>query len=277
MRGRLRLGGAPSVALSFEACGEGPAVLLIHGGGFDKASWRKVAADLSADHRVVAYNRRGYRDSGPAATAIEAHADDAARLLHALHAVPATAVGHSFGAIVALELARRHRHLVTAVVLLEPTLHARGTVTPHALWTYLKVRFLRRLKGERAAAALFGRWMTTYRGGGSAWAVYSPTERRSFLANAPGLFADLAAGDGAHIRPEALVGLGRPVTVAVGELTRPWFRRSGERIAALLDAPTPTLPGAGHDLVFDRPQEVAALVRRATDRHDQASDPVWGS
>ena len=254
----------PQVALPFEEHGRGSAVLLIHGGGLDRTGWEPIAADLSREHRVIVYNRRGYQGAGPATTDIEEHGRDAASLLESLDAVPATVAGHSFGTTVAVELARSRPDLVHSLVLLEPMLHARRAITPAALWAILKARALRRLVGEESAAAGFCRWMTSYEGGGSAWAAYPPERRRVFLDNAAALFGDMAAGDGGHLPRDVIGHLNCPVTLVIGERTRRWFRRNGERIAAgLKDLPV-SVPGAGHDLIFDQPHEVAAIIHKAT-------------
>jgi pimeloyl-ACP methyl ester carboxylesterase len=226
--------------------------------------WGQIATDLSRQHRVIAYNRRGYPGSGAATTDIETHGRDAASLLEALDAGPATVCGHSFGAIVAVELAHARPDLVRALVLLEPMLHARRAITPGALWAYGRALALRRLKGEESATAGFCRWMMSYAGGGSAWSAYPPERRRTFLNNASGLFADLAAGDGRHLPHDIIADLDCPVTVVIGERTRRWFRRNGKRIARETNGASVSVRRAGHDLMFDQPNEVASIISGAT-------------
>jgi pimeloyl-ACP methyl ester carboxylesterase len=259
---------APDVAsgLSFKEFGRGPTVLLIHGGGFDMTAWEHVARELSPLHRVLIYNRRGYPGSGRPTADVRQHGRDAALLLASTRAAPATVVGHSFGAIVAVELAQTRPELVHGLVLLEPTLHARRALTPGALWAYLRLRLLLRLGRRSSAAAGFCRWMTSYGGGGSAWAAYPPERRRAFLHNAPGLFADLAAGDGRHLPRDIVSRLRCPVMVVMGEHTRRWFRRNADRIATAANACSLCVQAAGHDLLFDQPIEVAAVIDTATRR-----------
>ena len=71
--------------------------------------------------RVIAYDRRGYGASGAPepyeGTTVEEQAEDAAALLRALDAAPAVVFGDGFGALVALDLVKRHAALVRAVVL----------------------------------------------------------------------------------------------------------------------------------------------------------------
>jgi pimeloyl-ACP methyl ester carboxylesterase len=114
------------VALNVVERGSGPAVLLIHGLASDAEAMAPVAQALASDARVIAYDRRGYGSSGAPetyrGTTIEEQAQDAAALLGALDAGPAVLCGHGFGALVALDLAKRHRALVRAAVLANPPL-----------------------------------------------------------------------------------------------------------------------------------------------------------
>jgi pimeloyl-ACP methyl ester carboxylesterase len=114
------------VALNVVERGAGAAVLLIHGLAADAQSLAPVAEALAADARVIAYDRRGYGASGAPdpyqGTTVEEQAEDAAALLRALDAGPALVCGDGFGALVALDLAKRHRALVSAAVLCNPPL-----------------------------------------------------------------------------------------------------------------------------------------------------------
>ena len=112
--------------LAYGSAGKGPPILLIHGGGED-VEMHGPLIDAIAAHgfRVVAYNRRGTgtstRDNWPDG-GVPQHADDAADLLRALDAVPATVIGFSSGGVVALALAERHPDLVDRVIAWEPAL-----------------------------------------------------------------------------------------------------------------------------------------------------------
>jgi pimeloyl-ACP methyl ester carboxylesterase len=114
------------VALNVVERGSGPAVLLIHGLAADAQTLAPTAEALESGARVIAYDRRGYGASGAPApyqgTTVEEQAEDAAALLQALDAHPALVCGDGFGALVALDLAKRHRALVRGAVLCNPPL-----------------------------------------------------------------------------------------------------------------------------------------------------------
>jgi 3-oxoadipate enol-lactonase len=114
------------VALNVDERGSGPAVLLIHGLASDAQALAPIAEALSAQARAIAYDRRGYGASEAPqpyhGTTVQEQAEDAAALLRALDAAPALVVGDGFGALVALDLAKRHRALVAGAVLSNPPL-----------------------------------------------------------------------------------------------------------------------------------------------------------
>jgi pimeloyl-ACP methyl ester carboxylesterase len=115
------------VELAYEERGAGGPVLLVHGIADRAAGWREVAGALEGEARVIAYDRRGYGDSGAPEpyerTTVEEQAEDAAMLLRGLDAAPAVVCGRDLGAVVALDMVRRHRGLVRAVALVDPALY----------------------------------------------------------------------------------------------------------------------------------------------------------
>ena len=114
------------VALNVVERGSGRAVLLVHGIASDAQALEPIADALSSQARVIAYDRRGYGSSGAPepyhGTTVAEQAEDAAALLRALDPGPALVCGDGFGALIALDLAKRHRPLVASAVLGNPPL-----------------------------------------------------------------------------------------------------------------------------------------------------------
>jgi pimeloyl-ACP methyl ester carboxylesterase len=111
--------------LHHRTAGEGPPLLLIHGAAEDVDLLAPQAEAFAArGRRVIWADRRGTgrspRDNWP--STVGAHADDAADLLRAVDATPATVLGFSSGGIVALALAARHPGLVREAIAWEPPL-----------------------------------------------------------------------------------------------------------------------------------------------------------
>jgi pimeloyl-ACP methyl ester carboxylesterase len=104
------------------AAGEGPSVLLIHGGGLFGASWVQLLAPLQTQFHAFAPDMPGcgltyrvdYRGL-PFRTAAERFVTE---IMDTLHLKEAAVVGHSLGGYFALVLALAHPERVTKLVLL---------------------------------------------------------------------------------------------------------------------------------------------------------------
>jgi 3-oxoadipate enol-lactonase len=108
-----------SVRIAWEASGEGPPLLLVHGLGYTRHGWGPLPDMLADTFRVVTYDNRGIGESdipeGPYTT-VELAAD-AVRVLDEAGLRSAHVVGTSLGGMVAQEIAVRHPERVDKLVL----------------------------------------------------------------------------------------------------------------------------------------------------------------
>ena len=114
-----------------EVSGEGPAVVLLHGGFSNAAAWSAQAWALtSAGFRVHVPERRGHGHTpdvdGPLTYAVMA--EDTIGYLEAVVGGPAHLVGWSDGAVVALLVAQRRPDLVGRMVLIGQYYNSSGRV-----------------------------------------------------------------------------------------------------------------------------------------------------
>jgi pimeloyl-ACP methyl ester carboxylesterase len=93
--GRMNLSGG---AMAYTVAGTGPTVLLIHGLGGTRQTWRHLIAPLARNHTVIAPDLPGHGQSDPPAGdySLGAHACALRDLLLALGHQRATLVGHSW-------------------------------------------------------------------------------------------------------------------------------------------------------------------------------------
>jgi pimeloyl-ACP methyl ester carboxylesterase len=122
------------VRLHYIEKGNGPPVILLHGNIVSSADFALSGTldRIARRHRVIAFDRPGFgysevpRDS--TWNTPRKQADVLRRAFTALDIDGAVVLGHSFGAIVALELALRHPEVVSGLVLVSgyyyPTLRA---------------------------------------------------------------------------------------------------------------------------------------------------------
>jgi pimeloyl-ACP methyl ester carboxylesterase len=106
--------------------GHGTPVVLVHGVLSDADSWRPVADKIDLPNPVITMNRRGRAPSGPLGEgySLRTELDD---LHHVLDSIgePAVLFGHSYGGLIAQELAVERRDL-RALVLYEPVVRPFG-------------------------------------------------------------------------------------------------------------------------------------------------------
>lgn len=243
------------------------AVVLIHGIPGSGAVWDAVADALERDHRVLVPDLLGFGASPRPKTIEELWADaQADALLEALERADVTravVLGHDFGGPVALELARRGPGDLIAGLCLAATNIFTDTPIPMPIravtWPLL---------GPLAARALFSRpsLRMMLRQGTS-----RPLDGDAYLGDAAQtraigtIFASaLRELERRYAFAEpALRELEVPVVVAWGDAD-PFFPLSqAERTAAVAGrSRLAVYEGAGHFLPSERPDELAADIRR---------------
>lgn len=218
------------VELAYEERGEGPAVLLVHGMAATGADWAPVVERLAVRARVIAYDRRGYGASGAPdpyeRTTVHEQAEDAAALLGAVGAAPAVACGADLGALVVLDLLRRHPGLLTGAVLLDPPAFMLVRAATEALAAErLALEGALREGGPRRGVELYLGWQR-----GAAERVARARER-------PGtFFADYAGLATLPLGRRDLRTLEAPVVILDSPAARSHQRAAGDALAALLPA-----------------------------------------
>ena len=113
------------MSLNVLTAGSGLPMLLLHGFTGTARLWSAQIEAWSASHRVIAPDLLGHGGSeatpDPAVYALDRQADSLADLLALLEATPATVVGYSMGARLALALAIEHPGSVARLILESPS------------------------------------------------------------------------------------------------------------------------------------------------------------
>ncbi|MET0698136.1 MAG: alpha/beta fold hydrolase [Mycobacterium sp.] len=115
--GHLRLTGG---SMGYTIAGEGPALLLVHGLGGNRGTWRHLIGQLSRTHTVVAPDLPGHGESDPPAGdySLGAHACALRDLMLSLGHRKFSIIGHSLGGGVALQTAYQFPERIDRLILI---------------------------------------------------------------------------------------------------------------------------------------------------------------
>ena len=236
-----------------------PAVVLIHGAGFDHSAWALHSRWFAHNgFSVLVPDLPGHgRSAGPTLSSIAEMADWTAALLSATGATEAHLIGHSMGSLIALETAARHPDKVSALGLIGTA--ASMTVGPD---------LLKAAEANDQAAidmvSIWGLGFSAELGGSLAPGLWMHGgAQRTLQQSAPGvLHSDLSA---CNAYADALASAAKvhvPTKVILGERDMMTPAKAGKALAAAIpEARTVVLAGAGHMLMTERPDELLAAIR----------------
>jgi len=259
----------PGATLNYRTAGDGPPLVLVHGSATDLTTWDGVIDELARDHRVIAYDRRGYgRSRHRPVRDHRVHASDLAAVLRQLAGQLATVVGWSSGGNIAIATAAAHPELFSALAVVEAPFHGMRHADRHVLATALLLK-LTQLRGRRIEAAeVFYRFGSALRSGGNSYDQAPEHIRGNLRANAEPVLAEWDPHPFGvmheHVPLRAVTAIPVPVTWILGEESSTWIAGLHDRVARRRpDISTVRVPGAGHLVHLDRPAEFIAAVRQA--------------
>jgi pimeloyl-ACP methyl ester carboxylesterase len=281
-----RVAVAGGVALNAAVGGSGSPVVLLHGFPQTHLMWRHVAADLAADHTVIAPDLRGYgasdkpADLDGTAYSKRTMAADVVALARALGHERFALAGHDRGALVAVRAGLDHPASVTHLASLDvlPTLDMwdvlRGTTAAVGFHLFLMAQppgLPEQLIGA-SPDAFFGHFLDIWARDPDA----IPAEvRAEYLAASraavPSIVADYRASAGVDVEhDQADLAAGNTLRMPVTVLQQDWGALLGFDAAALWRAWAPDLRhetvSCGHFMAEEAPAEVVKALRALLSR-----------
>jgi pimeloyl-ACP methyl ester carboxylesterase len=258
--------------------GSGRPIVLVHGVTLRGEVWAPLMHLLADRFRVVAIDVRGHGRSEVGADGVGrvAAARDLASVIEQLDLRGVIVCGHSMGGMIIGELCAHHPELVddrvaglvlmnTAVSHLVPgrVVSAVRTVRRRADDRIAAGRSMPRLVGDNNRSLVATRLAFGARPSGAAVEQARRMGEEVDLRYYVPLWADLLDYDG----EAALEALDIPALVLVGSRDRLTPPAMARRIVAhLADGELHVVPGAGHQLMQERPREVADFIAELADR-----------
>ncbi len=236
-----------------------PTVVFIHGAGFDRSTWA-LHTRWFAHHgfSVLAPDLPGHgRSAGPSLGSIAEMADWTAALLDAAGVAKAHLIGHSMGSLISLETAARHPDRVSALSLI-------GTAATMTVGPDLLKAAEANEQDANDMVSIWGLGFKAELGGSLAPGLWMHAGAQAVLKDCePGvLFKDLSACNSYTNALAAAATVKVPVTLILGERDMMTPAKAGKALAAAIPhAKTVVVPGAGHMIMAERPDELLAALK----------------
>ncbi len=230
-----------------------PPVLLLHSGGMSSRQWRKLGERLAPTHRVIAPDLLGSGEKPlwPEGEPFHFNADvDEIERVIADLGEPVHVVGHSYGGLIAVTLARRIPTRIRSLAAYDPV--AFGVL--HAANDTEGLRDLARAEsnpvfldeGRGGSDAWFEAFVDYWNGEG-AWRAMNQASRDSFLRVGRKVFLEVISLIEDRTPASAYDGIAAPALLLTGERSP----SAAHRVVALLSEALPnarveSVIGAGH-------------------------------
>jgi pimeloyl-ACP methyl ester carboxylesterase len=255
--------------------GKGPTVVFIPGSWATRSAWRDILEAMENRFRTVTTSLPGYGGTRESRTAANCSIDRSSEAVEAVirrAGGPVHLVGHSYGALVCLDLALCGLMPLMSLTLIEPVafglLRQAGEFSLHEQFATMRDDYLRSFEaGDREAA----RQIVDYLDGPGRFASLPPRLREQIIAKTPTHILDMRSG----FDPKtALLGnILLPTRVIRGERTSPALHRCADILSrAMANASLHTVGGAGH---FMTATHSAQLAEHVTDHVMKTESLAW--
>jgi pimeloyl-ACP methyl ester carboxylesterase len=248
---------ADGTRIAFWRSGVGPPLLLVHGASYDHATaWRFVVPELGRRFTVYAVDRRGRGASKDApAYELQREAEDVAAVAEAIAeatAEPVNLLGHSYGALCAVEAALLTPNLRRLILYEGVPLNGADYYPPG---------MIEQLEALLQAGDLEGMLITMMRE-----VIQRPPQeiellrshREDWVArlrNAPTIPREMRGEQGYVFAPERFSNMRTPTLLLVGGDSPPSELRNARGVSgALTDAQVVVMPGQRHIAMITAPE-----------------------
>jgi pimeloyl-ACP methyl ester carboxylesterase len=228
-----------STQLTYQEQGRGRPIVFVHGAITDYRTWDGQREAVAAQNRFIALTMRYFgTDPWPDAGAnysMKTHTDDLVAFIQNLNAGPVDLVGWSYSGPIALLVAVQHPELVRSLFLDEPATLAFVTdpadfkvaTQDRGAMTAPTVAAVKAGDTAGAVKSLFN----SVNGQPDLFDAVPAAVRTMLLDNARTLPISFAAPPPPTITCEQVGQIKVPTTVAVGELTRPFYKIASSAVA----------------------------------------------
>ena len=256
---------ANGIQTYYEILGDGEPLVLLHNDAMSVDVWRRLLPHLAAEHRVIAYDRRGHGKSEipprELPYTVEVLAEDLRALLDGLEIPVVDLFGCSGGAITALAFALAHPERARRLILAEPPML--GLQRDHPIDTAgLSGETIARILREHGVAAGLDYWFRCVLPPARAAALLRSRHRPLLLSRPPWIIEGIVRSAEAFNPTARLADVRQPVLLIVCRDTHPHFSSVAEVLAAHLpNARLRILPGVEHATLLTPSDTLLEAIR----------------
>jgi pimeloyl-ACP methyl ester carboxylesterase len=243
--------------------GKGPTIVFVPGSWTARTTWSGIVEPLESRFRTVTTSLPGYGGTRENRTVADCSIDRSSETVEAAIRRAGGAVhlvGHSYGALVCLDIALCGLMPLMSLTLIEPVtfglLRQVGELSLYEQFTKTHEDYVRSFEaGEREAA----RRIVDYLDGPGRFAALPPRLREQIITTTPSHILDMRSGFDPTIA--ALGNILLPTRVLRGERTPPALHRCADILSrAMANASLHTIGGAGHFMTVTHATELAEHV-----------------
>lgn len=243
--------------------GEGEPVLLLHSGGMSSRQWRRLAERLAGEgFRAIAPDFLGAGENPPWPDGAPFHFHQDVEAIEAMIAAPVHLIGHSYGGLVALTVARRRPEIVRSIAVYDPVAFGvlQEEAAPEEAAEMARVEAIlgdETIGGGDAWMEAFVDW---WNGAGS-WRAMPAPSREAFLRVGRKVFLEVKSLMGDRTPASAYANVTAPALILSGAASPEPARRVGALLAAAMPRGRQLLvEGAGHMGPITHPAAVEEAI-----------------
>lgn len=265
-----------NISLAYDERGDASnqPLIFVHGSASDYRTWNAQMGAFAEKYHVFAYSRRSHYPNAYtpylADYSIKTEVGDLAALIPNLTSEPAHLVGWSYGAYIAVMVAKDFSPLVRSLVLMEPPIMSFLTANPETTPIYLdfqrEVQGVKKSLDEGNSRNAVERFIDAV-SGARAFERSPPEYQKRMLQNAKTLY-ELTSAERDPFNCGDARAVAAPTLLLTGERSPPFLHTIvGELCNSLLKKECATIKNASHPMHSQNPIEYNDTVLRFLNKH----------
>lgn len=268
----------PRGRIDYDECGAGPTIVLVPGSCSTGAAWRPVMATWNGQFRCITTSLLGYGGTVERRTAYDPDISHEAEILESVVRKAGDRVhlvGHSFGGLVGLAVALRHRVSLASLAILEApapeVLRDRDEHPHYRAFRQMTEAYFATFAGGNAEAIAA---MIDFYGGDGTYASWPPRVRAYAVQTTPVNILDWASAYSFALSAASLAAVDIPTLVIRGGASHPAVQRANALLSECMsNATLATIGTAAHFMIATHPGEVGRLIGQ----HVHRAEPVFNA